>query len=113
VPVVGVLPFPVAPAEAERQTARVLADVDPKAVITVEKCSPNSLGVYHTGGGIDMTDTTAKVDLLVKAAGEQGVVTVGIGDLGNEIGFGRIRSRVEELLPKGRACGCPCQGGIA
>src|SRR5262249_35481013 len=39
--------------------------------------------------------------------------TVGIGDAGNEIGFGRIADTVREVQPHGRVCQCPCRQGMA
>ena len=40
-------------------------------------------------------------------------MTIGIGDGGNEIGFGHAEAALKEALPIARACGCPCAGGIA
>ncbi len=60
-----------------------------------------------------MSATTAKVDLLVEEAGRRGILTIGIGDLGNEIGFGNIRETVEAVQPHATDCGCPCGGGMA
>lgn len=105
--------FPVDPTEARREAQRLLDELRPAAIIAIEKCSPNKKGVHHTGLGHDMSATTAKVDVLVRQAQERGVLTIGIGDLGNEIGFGRIRPVVEEHLPWARECACPCKGGVA
>jgi hypothetical protein len=105
--------FPIDPREAEAEATRMLDELKPAAIITVEKCSPNKKGVHHTGRGTDMSPTTAKVDVLVRKAQERGILTIGIGDLGNEIGFGKILADVEQHLPKGADCGCPCGGGIA
>lgn len=105
--------FPVESAQAQAEAVRVLEEVRPRAIVTIEKCAPNTKGIYHTGRGSDMSASTAKVDLLVREARSRGVLTIGIGDLGNEIGFGKIRSAVEQYLPRGRQCGCPCGGGIA
>src|SRR6185436_14111832 len=43
----------------------------------------------------------------------RGALTVGIGDGGNEVGFGRIPSVVREVMPAGDTCMCPCGGGSA
>lgn len=105
--------FPIDPDEARAEAERLLDTLRPSAVITVEKCSPNDRGIHHTGRGTDMSATTAKVDVLVVEARRRGILTVGIGDLGNEIGFGAIREAVAELIPYGAECGCGCGGGIA
>jgi hypothetical protein len=105
--------FPLDPGEAQEEAERLLDTFKPGAIVTIEKCSPNKHGIHHTGQGSDMSLTTAKVDVLVQEARKRGVLTIGIGDLGNEIGFGKIRSTVEEILPRGLNCRCPCGGGIA
>lgn len=105
--------FPVDAAAARAAATKLLDDLRPSAIITIEKCSPNAKGVYHTGRGTDMSATTAKVGILVEEARRRGVLTIGIGDLGNELGFGNIRQAVEEHIPFGADCGCGCGGGIA
>ncbi len=110
--VVAAQSFPIDSQEADAAAVEMLDRMRPSAVITIEKCSPNIRGVYHTGRGTDMSATTAKVDRVVTAARRRGILTIGIGDLGNEIGFGKIRAAVEELIPYGAECGCGCGGGI-
>ena len=41
------------------------------------------------------------------------ILTIGIGDGGNEIGFGAIADQVADIQPFGRVCACPCGGGVA
>jgi len=105
--------FPVAEDAARNAATEYLDALQPAAVITLEKCARNQKGVYHTGQGNDMSPTTAKVDLLVEEARRRGILTIGIGDLGNEIGFGKIRETVETVIPYGARCKCPCGGGMA
>ncbi len=81
--------------------------------MTLEKCSPNTRGVHHTGRGTNMSGTTAKVDVLVRQARERGILTIGVGDLGNEIGFGNIRETVERYIPLVCRCGCGGSGAAA
>jgi hypothetical protein len=111
--VVAAQSFPVDTEPARAAATKLLDDLKPSAIITIEKCSPNTKGVYHTGRGTDMSGTTAKVGLLVEEARRRGILTIGIGDLGNELGFGNIRQAVEEHIPFGADCGCGCGGGIA
>lgn len=112
-PVVAAQSFPIDPDEARAEAVRLIDALQPSAVITVEKCAPNDRGVHHTGRGTDMSATTAKVDVLVVEARRRGILTIGIGDLGNEIGFGAIQETVAEFIPNGAVCGCGCGGGIA
>lgn len=105
--------FPVEAGEARKVAVKMLDELKPSAIITVEKCSPNVKGLYHTGRGTDMSGTTAKIGVLIEEAKRRGILTIAIGDLGNEIGFGNIRQAVEEHIPFGADCGCGCGGGIA
>jgi hypothetical protein len=47
--------------------------------------------------------------LLAEAARGQGVLTIGIGDGGNEVGFGAVRQQIAASLPLAGRClnGCP------
>lgn len=109
----SVLPWPSSVDEARERSREVLADLHPAAVVAIEKGSMNRLGRIHTRKGHDVTDPIAKVDPLVEAARANDVLTIGIGDGGNEVGMGNIRDDVRRSIPFGDACACPCQGGIA
>jgi len=108
----GVLGFTTDRDRAPDAAATLLDAVDPGAVVTAEKIGPNAEGVYHSALGSDISAEQAKVDVLVDAAAERDVLTVGIGDVGNEIGFGTIAETARELVPGGADCGCPCGCGI-
>lgn len=99
--------------EACRAQAEQLLAGRPAAVIAIEKLSPNAAGVIHGSTGINYDAVHAKPQYFVNGARESGVVTIGIGDGGNEVGFGRIRDTVRELLPAGADCGCGCGDGTA
>ncbi|MGQ0569048.1 MAG: glutamate cyclase domain-containing protein [Armatimonadota bacterium] len=101
--------------EADRVRAVELFDrYRPVAAVFIEKGGPNEAGVYHsilgTGRG---PDVMANAFHLVELARVRQCLTVGIGDGGNEIGFGLIRETVQEVQPFGRRCQCPCGKGIA
>ncbi len=110
---VALEPFTVDTAEAAAQAEEMLDRIQPKAVITIEKASANEVGVYHSGVGYDISNLAAKVDVLVEKARERGILTIGIGDGGNEIGMGCIKEAVQRVVPTGGACGCPCGKGTA
>ena len=47
---------------------RILKEMNPSAVITVEKIGRNEKGVYHTARGSNMDQYVSGVDLLVEEA---------------------------------------------
>ena len=107
------LPLVLAPEDGLAQAAALVARYQPAAVIFVEKGGPNGKGRFHTitGMGRDRT-MMASADALADVAREAGILTVGIGDGGNEIGFGRVAEAVAEIQEFGRQCRCGCGGGI-
>jgi D-glutamate cyclase len=87
---------------------------DPKAMIFIEKGGPNERGVFHTIVGTAKPDhVMAYAHYFVEEAGTRSILTIGIGDGGNEIGFGRIHAKVKDIQPAGDKCLCPCASGIA
>jgi len=100
-------------AEVRHTAAHWFEAFDVAAVIAVEKPGANAAGVYHMVGGPDISPTVGKGQALFAAARDRGLLTIGIGDRGNELGLGVIASAVQALLPRGRECGCPCHGGVA
>jgi len=90
---------------------RASAD-DYLAAITVEKLGRNRRGVFHTIFGAPLDDQQPVGDELIEAMTRAGKLTIGIGDGGNEIGFGAIFDDAREVVPRGAECGCPCGDGI-
>jgi hypothetical protein len=109
----AVMSFPKDSAEAAVESEKLICKFKPKAIISVEKGSANKKGVIHNARGIDTTACMAKVDELIKAAQKAKILTIGIGDGGNEIGMGLIAEAVRAHVPYGSRCACPCQGGLA
>ena len=97
----SVLPFPIDEAAAKEAAERTLDEVQPSAVIAVEKPSRNAQGRYHNGMPVDVTDVAAKVDHLVDAARRRGILTIGFGDGGNEIGMANISDVIKATVPNG------------
>jgi hypothetical protein len=110
---VSIMSFTLNQEEAPAEAKRVLDKLQPKAVIANEKAGRNHKNVYHTGLGNDFSENTIKVDYLVDEARARGIFTVGIIDIGNEIGSGNIVEAVRETMPFGNVCKCPCGGGHA
>lgn len=107
-------PFPLGIEAGKHEAARLFQRYQPAAVIFVEKGGPNRAGVFHTILGIQRPpDAMANAHLLADEATASGTLTIGIGDGGNEIGFGLVRDAVQDIQPYGRTCQCPCSEGIA
>ena len=82
-----VVDFPIADEQASKEFAdRLLSEVRPSVVISIERCGMTSEGLYRNMLGRDITEHTAKVDYLFTDHAS----TVGIGDGGNEIGMGNL-----------------------
>lgn len=105
--------YPETRSAAEGAAERLLEEYDPAAVVSVEKLGPNEAGVIHSITGRERPEGYARVDALFDRAEEAGIPTVGVGDGGNELGFGTIRDAVREIQPYGEECVCPCGGGVA
>ena len=106
--------FPLGAEAGKKAAADLLARFKPTAIVFVEKGGPNEKGVFHSIMGTGRPDTDmANAHLLAEMAMEQGVLTIGIGDGGNEIGCGNIIEAVWKVQPYGRKCQCPCGAGVA
>lgn len=66
----------------------------PSAVIATERCGRNKLGDYTNMRGESIKEQTANLDLLFEMCSERNIVTIGIGDGGNEIGMGNISDKL-------------------
>jgi hypothetical protein len=94
--------FPKGEAEGLAAVVDIFDRQNPAAVIFVERDGPNEAGHYHgVRGDRRPPGTVADIYRLADEARQRNVLTVGIGDGGNEIGFGKIREAVAGLLPRG------------
>ena len=86
-----VVDFPIAGEEASREAAqKLLDDLRPDLLISIERCGRNAGDVYLNMLSRDITEYTARLDYLF----EHGVPSVGIGDGGNEIGMGNVAEHI-------------------
>lgn len=108
------IPVPTRADAKEHDHARaVLDEVGPAAVVAIERPGPNALGVTHSTLGTASPTPVATIGALLLAARQRGLLTIGIGDAGNEVGFGVIAQSVRSIHPLGAQCRCPCGGGVA
>jgi len=91
----------------------IMKQMEPKALIAIEKLGPNVVGITHNATGLLAGENRARVEHLFHLAKESGVLTIGIGDNGNEMGFGIISDAVRKYKQYGNVCQCPCGKGVA
>lgn len=108
----AVVASPMDPAAARTFAQDLVAANRVAAFVAIEKGGPNAAGVTHYSRGTPGTEWVAPVDAMMGVFTEQGAVTIGIGDGGNEIGMGNAGGALRAQLPFGTDCGCPCGKGI-
>jgi hypothetical protein len=81
--------------------------------VAVEKPGANSLGVMHTFDGHRIVGGSRPIDAIFDAFRLAGKTTIGLGDQGNEVGFGLLGDVLGTMHPALRSCACGCGGGIA
>ncbi|MDQ6899403.1 MAG: DUF4392 domain-containing protein [Candidatus Dormibacteraeota bacterium] len=91
--------FPIDLELAQTQAQVLAADIG--ALFAIEKIGPTPDGTLRRAGGQDVTGHLARVDLVVAELRRRRVLTIGVGDLGNEIGLGGIRSTAVAAQPLG------------
>ena len=90
---------------AEKQAAEYLDTYKPAMVISIEKLGPNPQGIAHTSTGTPTAGDRARAECLFDQAAARGIPSLGIGDNGNELGFGLIAEAVAKYKPNGaRLC---------
>ena len=109
-----VVSFPIGGHEESRRAAEKLLDTyEFSCVFTTERLGRNRKGRYHSAGGTEHeTQDRCKVDHIVDVARERGILTVAVGDGGNEIGLGSIFEETRSIVNYGEVCSCPCGDGI-
>ncbi len=80
--------------------------------VCTEKVGVNCKGIQHSVTGHNRNGMRAFVDPIINRMNDMGKITVGIGDGGNEIGFGSIYEATCDLIENGRKCVCGCNAGI-
>lgn len=100
--VLAFLDCPVDDDEAQRVARDFLTTVEPKALIAVEMPSIASDGFAHTAGGRAIVhEHLAKAHHFFEIAKELGILRVGLGDGGNEMGMGNMREALAEISTVG------------
>ena len=99
---------PTDQAAVEAWEKKLFEEMKPTAVISAERLGPGKGGVIHnaTGQPLQGPDNSVDVDAIdisgvIDKARDAGILTIGIGDHGNELGFGAIRDVVVKTMPRG------------
>ncbi len=108
----AVVAFPLEWDEAAARASAMLDRLRPAALIAIERPGANERGHYHSSGGKRLTDHCAKIDSAFAAARTRGILTIAVGDGGNEIGCAAIRDTVLRVVPHATRCACPCGGTV-
>ncbi|HZX61081.1 MAG TPA: glutamate cyclase domain-containing protein [Candidatus Methylomirabilis sp.] len=104
-----VLPLPC---DGEEAGYRLIEELRPAALISVEKLGPNPKGVIHDMRGRDVSAHHAPVRALFDGARDRRLLTVAVGDRGNEVGFGVLVGPHVRPQIRTERCRCPCRGRI-
>ena len=83
-----------------------------RAAIAIEKLAANEQGIRHSLLGTRLDAMDDRTDDVFAEVARLGGLTVGIGDGGNEIGFGALGTDVRRILGATAECRCGCAGGI-
>ena len=86
---------------------------DEDLLIAIERLGGNINGKLHGVNGTNRDAFRCNVDHAFLEAKRLGKTTIGIGDGGNEVGFGALRETLEARLPEfSQKDKTPCGGGI-
>lgn len=96
-----VIDFPIDRNQAQLDAIRLLDETHAKVVIAIERADENEQGDYNTAGGGSMAEWTGKVPYLFKEATKRGIPTIGIFDIGNEIGGAFVKDTVRDIIKPG------------
>jgi hypothetical protein len=80
-------------ADASAAARRLLSVEAPTHLVSIERPGRTRDGDYRNARGVSVKPWNAPIDALFLAAPRR-IVTVGIGDGGNEIGMGNVRERI-------------------
>ena len=82
--------------------------------VAIEKIGVNRVGFAHSieGQRLDENPGPYYADKLITRMNELSKTTIGYGDGGNEIGFGKLYDKAREIAPFGARCQCPCEDGM-
>ncbi|MEA4845719.1 MAG: DUF4392 domain-containing protein [Clostridiaceae bacterium] len=95
-------PVEVVPVRNESLFCRdLLEKYKPTHIAAIERPGRAADGRCYSMKGEDISDIVPNTDILFDEAKDRGITTIGVGDGGNEIGMGSIRSYIMKSVYKG------------
>jgi D-glutamate cyclase len=79
---------------------------DVNAIVAIERAGANAKGEYMTASKKKMNHLVTKIDNLFATAHERDILTVAIGDGGNELGMGGLMKFIQQDIKNGKDIGC-------
>lgn len=73
----------------------------PDHFLSIERPGKAANGKFHSMRGEDLSDIVPDTDALMLLAIEKGIRTTAVGDGGNELGMGKIKHKIIELINHG------------
>jgi hypothetical protein len=73
----------------------------PDVLVAIERPGKGADGHFHSMNGTILDDMLADTDLLFKAAQDQSIKTIAIGDGGNELGMGKFKREIQMNVKHG------------
>lgn len=105
--------FPMGAHIGQMAAEYLVREYGPSAILFVERDGPNAEGHFHgVRGDCREPESVAHVYQLAAVARSRGILSIGIGDGGNEVGFGAIRDDISAVHPLGAKCLRGCESGV-
>lgn len=100
--VASVIAFTTSWDDSKKAAQELLENIEPKAVIAIEIPGANRNREFHNvTGRVVPTELVAKVDAIIEQANLKNILTVAIGDGGNELGMGNAAETIKQHLKNG------------
>lgn len=81
---------------------RMLEKYEPTHMVAIERPGRTSDQRCYSMKGEDFSDIVPNTDILFEEAENRGIITIAVGDGGNEVGMGKIESLITELVHNGK-----------
>ncbi len=109
---------PVDQSAADDWVRQVVTDLKPAVVIGIERLAPGRDGAVYAAKGLPLSgpnginDGLTDISALMTYARKAGALTIGLGDHGNEAGFGSILETTVAVMPHGEKLATPVAADI-
>ncbi len=87
--------------DSDKFCVKIIEEIEPTHIIAIERPGKAVDGKNYNMKGIDISEFVASTDAFFCEAKNRNVKTIAIGDGGNELGMGKLRQRIHELVKDG------------